>query len=342
MEEKQYRGIDVFRMAAALMVVAIHIAPLSIVSDRLDFLITYCAFRVAVPFFFMVTGYFVIGPCMADNGRHTAGVRKYYWKSIILYLGATLLFLPVNIYSGNLPQNLWDGLKWFFFDGTFYHLWYFPAVMIGGLLLLAVSKISVKCAVWVSAITYCLGVLGDSWYGLAKELPLLNELYDKIFTISSYTRNGVFFAPLFILMGALAGKQRPSKRICKYGLILSFLLMLAEGYATYTWNIQKHNSMYFLLPFVMFFLFQLLLDVKGQAVKWLRGCSTWIYVLHPAIIVLLRGVAKFAGQTKWMIDNTLIEYALVCLISLLISLALQLLWKRGKHRCTKKAGPGLN
>lgn len=50
MEEKQYRGVDVFRMAAALMVVAIHIAPLSIVSDKLDFLITYCAFRVAVPF----------------------------------------------------------------------------------------------------------------------------------------------------------------------------------------------------------------------------------------------------------------------------------------------------
>lgn len=342
MDRKQYRGVDEFRMAAAFMVVAIHIAPLSIVSDRLDFLITYCAFRVAVPFFFMVTGYFVIGPCMADNGRHTAGVRKYYRKSIFLYLGATLLFLPVNIYSGNFPQNLWDGLKCFFFDGTFYHLWYFPAVMIGGVLLLFVSKISIKCAAVVSVIAYCFGVLGDSWYGLAKEIPLLNELYDKIFTISSYTRNGVFFAPLFILMGALAGKQRPSKRICKYGLILSFLLMLAEGYATYTWNIQKHNSMYFLLPFVMFFLFQLLLDVKGQAVKWLRGCSTWIYVLHPAIIVLLRGFAKFAGQTKWMIDNTLIEYALVCLISLLISLALQLLWKRGKHRCTKKAGPGLN
>lgn len=342
MEKTQYRGIDLFRMAAALMVTAIHIAPFSVWSAQADFLITYCTFRIAVPFFFMVTGYFVIGPYIADHGRDKTRLKNYYRKSIFLYLGATLLYLPVNIYSGNLPHNFLECLKAVFFDGTFYHLWYFPAVMIGGLLLLALSRLPVKYTAWILAIVYCFGVLGNSWYGLAKEFPLLSSLYDKIFMISSYTRNGVFFAPLFIFLGAIAHKQRVSKRLCRYGFVLSLLFMLAEGYVTYIGGVQKHNSMYFFLPFVMFFLFQLLLDIPGKSLERLRGCSTWIYVIHPAAIIFLRGAAKFTGQTKWWIDNSFIEYLLVCLISLFIALIFQLFLERGKRKCIKKAGHGSN
>ncbi|MFW7419821.1 acyltransferase family protein [Vagococcus fluvialis] len=62
MKDNRQLGIDFFRIVAAGMVVAIHTFPFSSISPKLDELITLTLFRVAVPFFFMTTGYFLIGP----------------------------------------------------------------------------------------------------------------------------------------------------------------------------------------------------------------------------------------------------------------------------------------
>lgn len=44
-------GLDRFRLAAALLVVAIHTSPLTCLSPKADFLLTRVLARVAVPFF---------------------------------------------------------------------------------------------------------------------------------------------------------------------------------------------------------------------------------------------------------------------------------------------------
>ena len=89
---------------------------------------------------------------------------------------------------------------------------------------------------------------------------------------------------------------------------------------TYSFHLQRHNSMYlFLLP-VLYFLFQLLLELSIAASKdtqkWLRKASMMLYVLHPAVIIVLRGIAKVTKLTYILIDNTLIQYVAVCLLSL--------------------------
>ena len=57
--EKAYTGIDGFRIAAALLVAAIHISPLAAWNETGDFILTRVAARVAVPFFFMTSGFFL-------------------------------------------------------------------------------------------------------------------------------------------------------------------------------------------------------------------------------------------------------------------------------------------
>lgn len=341
MRKREYPGIDRFRLAAAMMVIAIHTAPFSVWNDTADFMITYCVCRVAVPFFFMVTGCFVLGPYLADragrnasadaggaargniSGKSAARAWKFFRKNMIVYLAVTILYLPLTVYSGNLPGSFGEALRDVFFDGTFYHLWYFPAVLLGMALMIAVGRFSVKCAAWFSITAYVIGVFGDSYYGIVEKVPVLAEVYRGIFAVSSYTRNGIFFAPLFLMLGALCRRIRMSGTVCRAGLGISFLILLAEGYLTYASGIQKHNSMYFALPFVMFFLFRLLLDVRGRAPAWARDCSLLVYVLHPAVIVALRGAAEVTHTTKWLVDNTLIEFVAVCAATLALSLALQ-------------------
>ena len=58
--KKTLYQVDNFRMIAALLVVAIHVSPLQKISMEADFFFTRVVARVGVPFFFMVSGYFLL------------------------------------------------------------------------------------------------------------------------------------------------------------------------------------------------------------------------------------------------------------------------------------------
>lgn len=87
--------------------------------------------------------------------------------------------------------------------------------------------------------------------------------------------------------------------------------MLTEGYLTYSLRLQRHNSMYLFLVPVMYFLFRLLLLVPGNAPVLARNISMLVYILHPAVIIALRGAAKAAGLTWLLVDNTLVQFLTV-------------------------------
>lgn len=339
-----YGGIDSFRLAAAFLVVAIHTGPFTCWSKPADYLFSCCLGRIAVPFFLMTTGYFVLAPCVFSGFRQKARLRRFLRKSLLLYLAASLCYLPVSIYAGNFPSGAGEFLKNIFFDGTFYHLWYFPAVAAGSVLLLLLLRKSIKGAVIYCGAAYIVGLLGDSYYGLAEKIPALKTVYEGIFTVSSYTRNGIFYAPLFLFMGVAAAvpEFRCSKICCRAGAAISLLLMLIEGLLTYYLGIQRHNSMYlFLVPFLYFF-YQILLESKQKAPGWLRNGSMLVYLIHPMALILLRGLAKAAGLAWLLVENTLIQYLTVCLLSLSGAWILQIFWEKRKIVCMKKEGHGLN
>ena len=80
---RTYKGIEIFRVVAAFLVVAIHTSPLAGYSGTADFVFTRVIARVAVPFFFMVTGYFVL-----SKGT---GVRRFLKKTAIIYAASAAL-----------------------------------------------------------------------------------------------------------------------------------------------------------------------------------------------------------------------------------------------------------
>lgn len=75
--------------------------------------------------------------------------------------------------------------------------------------------------------------------------------------------------------------------------------------------------MYFFLAPAMYFLFQLLLMIPGKAPAFCRKYSLILYVVHPAVIVILRGLAQILGLTEFLVDNTFVQYITVCLGTLL-------------------------
>lgn len=335
-EEKQFGGLDYFRIAAAFLVAAIHTSPLASFSAEADFIFTRVLARTAVPFFFMTTGYFLLPQYLFGHSMDMRPLVRSLKKLFFLYLAAILLYLPINLYAGQFRETgIADFLRMIFLDGTFYHLWYLPAALWGIVFVLAIAGIRrpggempFGGVAGISLILYAAGLFGDSYYGLIKQEALLKKGYDILFSVSTYTRNGFFYAPLFLVMGAgffrkkqagnAVGKRKEIKTLVMNfaGFILLLGLMTAEGCALHSRHLQRHDSMYIILPPAMCLLFRILLSVRCMPVKRLREISLWIYILHPLCIILVRGMAKAAALEELFVENSLLHYLAVCALSL--------------------------
>lgn len=327
---KNCGGLDRFRMAAALLVITIHTSPLAGINESVDFFLTRILARTAVPFFFMVTGQFVVSRFLDPAAGDAAALKKFLAKSASLYLFCILLYLPIGIYAGHY-QSLTPGtvLRMLFFDGSFYHLWYFPACILGVLLVFLMSRFMGLGAITaVSSLLYLIGLAGDSYYGLAAKIPALEKAYDFMFGIASYTRNGIFLAPIFLVLGARAGlkaaeaKKRADRQDMLpdcMGLVFSFFIMAGEAFVLRSFEYQRHDSMYLMLVPTMFFLYQCLLSLNKSSLKAFRTASAWIYILHPAFIVVVRAAAKPLQLTPLLVENNLVHFLAVTLLSLIAS-----------------------
>ena len=314
-----YTGIDEFRLAAALLVITIHTSPLAFCSETGDFFLTRVIARVAVPFFLMASGFFLISQYARDAGRLWAFLKK----TAVLYGISIAVYLPLNLYNGYFSGKhfLPELIKDLVFDGTMYHLWYLPASMLGaGIAWYAVRRLGFKKALIVTLGLYAAGLLGDSYYGIAEKLPILSVFYKNLFEITDYTRNGIFFAPVFLVMGGMAAEEAArgeslSLRICGAGLSVSFLLMSCEGLLLREFGIQRHDSMYLFLPPCMYFLFRLLLFRQGSRKERIRTWALLIYIIHPMMIVGARLLAKLTGLESLLIQNSLVHFLAVSALS---------------------------
>ena len=308
---------DAFKWLAAFLVVAVHTSPLESIWPYGDFLLTRIIARLAVPFFFMLTGYF------------TVQVKKTEKKLLLLYLGVTCLYLPVQIYKYMGGETFTAGriLKDIFFDGTFYHLWYLPACMLGLVLMTLFLKCGKENAVAISILLYVIGLLGDSYFGLVRLSPVLSKVYDGMFTCFSYTRNGIFMAPLFLLLGRLfreqekKGKQNKNKEKELILFLCSFVLMIQEALLLHNTDWQRHDSMYLFLPLCSYHLFAFLRCVNERDLPsersgkradslWLKG-PMYIYFLHPLVIILVRGCVKVIKMPA-LVECSPLYYLCVC------------------------------
>ncbi|MCI9604379.1 MAG: serine racemase VanT catalytic subunit [Ruminococcus sp.] len=339
-----YTGIDYFRLGAALLVIAIHTSPLASISEGEDFFLTRIAARVAVPFFMMASGFFLISQYAFDNRK----LKTFLKKTAVIYGISILVCLPLNLYNGYfsgahlLPKLLQDLI----FDGTLYHLWYLPASMLGaGIAWLAVRKLGLKKALLPALLLYGIGLFGDSYYGLAAGISPLNGLYGQLFEVMDYTRNGLFFAPVFFVMGGMAAEECALGKGCPLqaagaGFFLSFLLMCWEGTLLHGAGIPRHDSMYlFLLP-CMYFLFRLLIAWRGSRREGLRICALVLYIIHPVLIVGVRLGAKLSGLEKLLIENSLVHFLAVVLLSAAVAVGAAALSKRRKRNRGISRVPG--
>ena len=378
-------GLDRYRLIAAFLVIAIHTSPLLSVNENADFFLTRIFARMAVPLFLMITGRYVAANFWENDpdekGSSAAVLLSFLKKIAILYGISVVLYLPVGMYAGHYKQITVTGIfRMLVFDGTFYHLWYFPACMLGMVIvwgcsrigknhqreiknnedrndannvifvsrnnanrndvkeeiLAQISEVGFRITFVIVIILYILGLLGDSYYGLTTQIPVLKTMYDGMFQVFSYTKNGIFLVPIFLMIGVWFAKverentvqndsywemsepKRWNRKRAGLGLLISLVLMTVEGFALHAADWQRHDSMYVMLPIVMIFLYIWICAKPQEPSKKLRSLSTWIYILHPAVIVVVHALPGSLG--KEIAGNSLLNYVAVVIGTCIISI----------------------
>ncbi len=334
-------GIDLFRLAAAFLVIAIHTSPLASFGETGDFILTRILARTAVPFFFMVSGYFTISRYACDTGR----LKGFLKRTAQIYGIAMLLYLPINLYNGYfqmeffLPNLIRDVLL----DGTMYHLWYLPASMEGALIAWYLLRhLDETKALGISFVLYLIGMFGDSYYGVSELFSASKGFYRLIFQVMDHTRNGIFFAPVFFLLGSLIAEQRKELPLKKSvpAFTISLILMLCEGMLLHRSGWQRFDSMYLMLLPCMFFLFQILLHWKKNRCRPLRTITLLIYLIHPLMITVIHFLAGLFHFEDPLLSNSMIHYLAVCLLSVLFAVPAGIVLDRRKNSRKKGSGTG--
>ncbi len=298
---KEYKSIDFFKFIFAIFVVAIHCKPFLDVSQTVNWWVSNSIFNLAVPFFFITSGFLLFDKLkfINDLQEKRLAIKKYALHILKLYLVWSLIWLPLKI-LGYISQggihfsNIIEYLQTLLLSGsTGDALWYLLALLVCIVLSSVITKNGqkgFKLLFFVATLFYVLGVLISSWYKIFNDNVIIN-LYYKVFLT---TQNGLFEGLIFFTLGAWLATHTTKVSIKKSltFFIIGLILLIAEVFLVYRLKMNKEGVCnLLLLPFVSMSLFFTIFNIKfsarNETCHKLRDYSTLIYVSHGFIIRIL-------------------------------------------------------
>lgn len=261
-------GIDPMRLGLALCVVALHTGFPDGAGAAMHQVLINGLYRVAVPVFALISGYFFLGAMQA--GRQSA----YIGRILSLYALWMVIYLPIYgpefTSVGHVMQTLFFG---------YFHLWFLPGLVIGAVLVMALQGLG-RAPLAAAAIAAALTGLVLQWLTLTGRATLQLDFY----------RNGLmvifpFFATGYLLAGAGAGSPQ---RMGWHWAAGALLAVIAESVLWYWiagggYGIDTMASLYLAAP-VLF------LAARGVQGGWngkrIASMAAFVYFIHILMMIV--------------------------------------------------------
>lgn len=284
-EPRTYQWVDVFKFFFCICIIAMH----SNIPLPGIYWIEKLLYRLAVPFFFVVSGFFLSKSCR-ERGTGAA-VKRYCVRLLKLLVAFSVIWIiqfwiDCAISKTSLADALFQtGQHILFLPNN--GLWYIQASIVGALLLIPFFRSAhIIAAVVTGFVLYEFALLCNNYYFLIQDtaLQLFVDGYTMVFLAP---HNGVFVGLLFLALGALTERylQNYPYGVPRVLLAISYVLYVAEiisinRYATKT----DDGAFYLMLVFVAPLLLTVLVQLQGHfdptCTLHMRHLSTGMYLLH--------------------------------------------------------------
>lgn len=331
--EARKSNIDILRAICAFLIVCIH-APFP--GETGAYFVTIS--RIAVPIFFMITGYFYV------DIKEQHKEKNQIIKIIVLNLKSNLIFFIWDIAFHLLGkkslidfvQSLfsWKNLfKLFVFNESplASHLWYLGAILYVLLIILFVDRINCRKILYAFVPILIIIDLLLGKYSLMifhREFPFI------------LVRNFLCVGIPFFCIGNLIREKRwnISRQRNIIMLVIFTLTGMLERFMLVNLELNATRDQYISTTFlsVYFFIFVLKSNWTNTTLAVIgRKYSTGIYILHPIFITILSVITNRLEQIKSIYDFVapIIVYFLT-LIFLIIFEKLKKTYKNWRNSCT--------
>lgn len=350
---KNYNCMDLMKFISSLLVIVIHTNPLLQFSDAANYMFSSSICRLAVPFFFMSTGFLVfrkIDFCNMQRGSLVAFTKKI----LRLYFIWSVIYFPFSIFElyktdKNILSCLIKYLRNIVFWGSFSSLWYMPAVIVAvWLTYFSIKhfkkfKIIIPCAIFLYIAGMYLLTYRKAFEFIfsVPEIHRLLSIAEKIFMT---TRNGLFFGFIFVAIGAFFA-YKPIKINLKKAValfLISTALLFAEVMLSFFYFRAELPDMWFMLLPSSFFLFYIVTHIElknsGKYI-FMRKMSSLIYFGHFLIIIffipLLNKIFQYLLHSDFSIEE-LSCYIITSIASVIISYVIIKLSQKPRLKFLKK------
>jgi len=262
-------SIDVLKIILAFFVVFLHMNFLKETYPVLSYILVNGLFRIAVPVFLVITGFYFFH---IDSAKK---LKKWLFRTFLLY--AIWMLIYVSYWKDN--EQIWLTIIF-----GYHHLWYLIGTFFSGFLLYFLrnqnSSWLLTLAIFLFLFGYVVQVSGNLHY--------LNTESDSLLNNYLLYRNFLFVCFPFLTIGFLINKHRIDISTYKNSsllVILSILGVIAEAFFNYNYISSESTDILFSLIFAspLLFLYCQKIYIKTTS-KVLASLSTAIYVVHPLIM----------------------------------------------------------
>ncbi len=269
-------AVDSLKVALACMVVGIHGHFLNNESPLLSGLLTNGLFRVAVPAFFILNGYY-LAPALADP----PAFGRWLKRILILYAVWSFVYAPQFAPPWH-PLNQFGVLL----ATGFNHLWYLIAAAMGGCLLYIVNTRWPKAMPGLAAVLFLAGVAVqyDVGYGW-----LFSDSIQRLHFLTPLYRNFALFAFPYMVLGVMMARgdwlKTISRPVVLAMAVFGIILVTVEAWINLLYRATGTFDLLLLAPPAALGLCLLALrSSRTTASGYLSHLSIFVYLLHPWVL----------------------------------------------------------
>lgn len=326
---KQYQALDLFKFLCAILIILLHTSPLGSYSTLLSFGIRHVLTTVAVPCFFIISGFLFFEKfnTLSSKEEQNQYAKKYLWRLITLYLiwsAIYFVFVLIRWYRKGFSAALvLTYIKDFFLEGSYSTIWFLLA-LIGAMALVFIlqKKLRYTTIFGISLAVYIVTLLGTSYYGIASKIPFLKAVFDVYYSVFDTMKNALLFGFVFVALGAVLSEKKDtivlSQKKTAVLIVVSWLLLAAEqGLRMVIGSSKSSDTVIMLLPLSFFLcLFCIRTELKDRPVyAKLRKYSMCMFLCQR----IPMSIVDFWFSDSLAATNSLLYFAVVMGATLAIS-----------------------
>ncbi|MGM9869985.1 MAG: acyltransferase family protein [Sodaliphilus sp.] len=300
--KRTYHSIDLLKVVASLLVVAIHARPFE--GEHYPLFISLFS-RMAVPVFFVVSAFlfFRKKPGISQLLHYLKRMALLYafWLVVESYMVVESYFL---LHDWSLGKAIAILVRNFFLNSTFSGSWFIMALMLGVPFVYALSrKLSTGCIVGIGVAIYGVVTVASNYYHYLP--PAMQHSVDDAYKLLGLFHNSVLPAIAFCGIGKLIAEQEA--RIARWhrGVISVVLLLCVALSAIEVSNHQAYfDDCYFML---LLTIPTLMIWVLRHEVQWqlpysfMRNFSTITYFSHFIFVWLLAEQTALSPMGRYFV-----------------------------------------